>query len=126
MNKINYVSSNEYKISQNTKAITIDGLKIQNLKEYFKTISEKFSFPNENERLNYSAYTDWLTDLSWLDSDSIALVIKNFSMFMRDEQKEKTMIMEIFKDDILPFWDKEVENSVVGGKRRDFNIYCLI
>lgn len=130
MNEIKCLSKQEYEnliFDKKIKIIAIDGAEIENKNDYFIKISELFSFPQfETEHdLNYSAYIDWMTDLSWFDNCSIILVINNFSQFMKSCQQDKDTVMNIFAEDILPFWDEEVERVVIGGKRRDFNVYCI-
>lgn len=49
------------------------------------------------------AFTDWMTDLSWINNKSIML---NSQSFLINDKKDKQIINEIFEEDILPFWEK--------------------
>ena len=42
-----------------------------------------------------------------------------------DEPEAKTILMKYLKDSILPFWEEEVLNTVVGGKRKEFTVYLI-
>ncbi|MEK5061731.1 hypothetical protein BK126_21960 [Paenibacillus sp. FSL H7-0326] len=64
-----------------------------------------------------------MTDLSWLDQfDGFEIIIKIYSKFMRSEPKLKNEIINDFEEIILPFWEKEVQCVVVGGKPKSFNL----
>ncbi|MBS4751181.1 hypothetical protein KG091_08970, partial [Carnobacteriaceae bacterium zg-ZUI78] len=64
-------------------------------------------------------------------------VIKNFRKFMVETKsdrehandseyiRDKEYIMWNFEEVILPFWEEEIEQIVVGGEKRVFNVYCV-
>ncbi|MBQ6945250.1 MAG: hypothetical protein IJN43_13120 [Ruminococcus sp.] len=75
--------------------------------------------------MNWERYEDWLTDLSWVKQNSIILIIKNYSKLLIEYSESKEYIMNNFKNVILPWWEKDVVMYMVGGRKRDFNIYLI-
>ena len=53
-------------------------------------------------------------------------IIRNFKLFLQDDLKSKKEILEDFKEVVLPWWEKEVEQYVVGGKAKPFNIILKV
>ena len=51
--------------------------------------------------------------------------IKNYNELFENNQTEKENLEDTYKNYLLPFWDEEVERTVVGGKRKDFDIYLV-
>ena len=72
-----------------------DGKQIQNKEELFRFLEKNVGLPDAN---NWSSITDWLTDLSWI---------------------------EILEEDILPWWECDVEKHVVGSKVKSFQVYIV-
>ena len=70
-------------------------------------------------------YLDWITDLSWLNRDGYALIIKNYNCFMSEDLRKKEIVMESFGKTVLPWWENEVERCVVEGKAKSFNVYLV-
>ena len=129
-NKVIYLSRNEFKqlrFNSGTKIGIIDGEKINTWNDYSSLIANKFEFPYREEAISdYNQYADWMTDLSWIAQDEqIAIVFFHFSELLKNNSVEKSTLIDIFTEDILPFWEEEVEHVVVGGKKRSFNVYCV-
>ncbi|GHU53563.1 hypothetical protein FACS1894132_06050 [Clostridia bacterium] len=132
-NKIELISFAEFsKISDSIKSDTnnylveLDGDKILYLYDYLNTISEKLNFPLlENYKLNLDGYYDWITDLSWIEQSNIFILIYNFENFLIEQIDIKEKIVNLFKKDILKFWDTDVVNCVVGGQKRAFSVYLI-
>ena len=130
-NKIIYLSQNEFKqlrFDSDTIVEIIDGEKINTWNDYSSLIANKFDFPYREEEPipDYNQYSDWMTDLSWIAQDKqIAIVFFHFSEFLKNNSVEKSNLVDIFAEDILPFWEEDVEHVVVGGKKRSFNVYCV-
>lgn len=105
----------------------IDGGKINSWEDYWKSMSNLFSFPElpAYMKLDYHSYYDIMTDLSWLDTDSIILIINNFNLFLKGEHALKDDIIKDFEDYLLPFWEEEVETTVVDGKKKSFCVYLI-
>ena len=66
-----------------------------------------------------------MKDVSWLDTDSIILIISNFNLFLKGEHALKDDIIKDFEDYLLPFWEEEVETTVVDGKKKSFCVYLI-
>ena len=133
-NNIYYITDSQKKtlIKSSTKNADIylaelNGEIIPTLNDYLKKIGETFKFPvfSNYDTLNLDAYLDWITDLSWLNAQEFVLIIRNFKLFLQDDLKSKKEILEDFKEVVLPWWEKEVEQYVVGGKAKPFNIYLV-
>lgn len=129
-NALAYITKQGYeklKFDKNTKVVIIDGSKIQTWEDYWNEISEKFEFPElpDGWESDFYSYYDFMGELDWIKEDSIVLIIENFNSFFSTDLKAKNDEIETFVNYILPFWDEEVERVVVGGKRRDFNVYCV-
>lgn len=105
----------------------IEGTEINSWEDYWNAMSKLFSFPELPAYMkpDYHSYYDIMTDLSWLDTDSIILIINNFTLFLKGEHALKDDIIKDFKDYLLPFWEEEVEKTVVGGKKKSFCVYLV-
>lgn len=121
---INELSLEE--IDKNSIKFIIDGKDIQTETDYLKVITEKFEFPQFNNQLcNMDGYLDWMTDLSWLEEkferfDNISLIIKNYrKAFNGNFNDIDWFIIELFEEDILPYWDK---HKIIPKK---FNVYLV-
>jgi hypothetical protein len=66
-----------------------------------------------------------MKDLSWIPNRRICVIIDDYSSFLRKDSKARKDSIELFKDDILPFWEKDVLKFVVGGKTRVFKVYLV-
>lgn len=111
----NYIAENYY-------IFTIDGNKVSTKKEFFDAVETLFSFPTSCKN-KVSRFNDWMMDLSWLDSDrGICIVIDNFEHFLRDDFEFKELVMDDFRQDILPFWEKTVLTMVKDGKTRKIDV----
>ena len=131
-NKLSTISTEEEKnirIKLNNKSliIEIDGTEINSWDDYWNAISKAFSFPKLPDYLkpDYHSYYDIMTDLSWLETDNITLFIKRYDCFLKDNRSLKDDIIRDFNDYLLPFWDKEAEKTVVGGKRKSFCVFLV-
>lgn len=102
--------------------VEVPGTKIQTKRCFLDFMGEKFAMPDYQ---GWDAYTDWMTDLSWIPNQQICVIIDDYGSFLRKDLRARKDSMEIFKDDILPFWEKDVLKFVVGGKTRAFNVYLV-
>lgn len=111
----NYIAENHY-------IFTIDGNKVSTKKEFFDAVETLFSFPTSCKN-KVSRFDDWMMDLSWLDSNrGICIVIDNFERFLRDDLEFKDLVMDDFRQDILPFWEETVLTTVKDGKTRKMDV----
>jgi len=104
--------------------VEIHGKDIQSWDDYLNKIQVGFLFPN-GRRVNIDGYNDWMQDLAWLGAESYVLVIHEYSEFLTHDAGCKEMIMEIFRDLILPWWQADVEKYCAGGKAKPFNVYLV-
>jgi hypothetical protein len=131
MNRIYNVSFKEItpvvetlKSLPNTHLVEIDGNNIQSWKEYIAVIENGFKFPTSCID-TMCGYSDWIRDLEWLKKDAYSLVIYDYNKFLRKDKALKRIIMEDFRDSILPWWQEDVVKYVVEGKAKQFNIYLV-
>lgn len=105
----------------------IDGAEINSWEDYWTAMARSFSFPELPAYMkpDYHGYYDIMTDLSWIETDSIILIINKFTLFLKGEHALKDDIIKDFKDYLLPFWAEEVERTVVGGKTKSFCVYLV-
>ena len=119
---INKKDVNTNYIAENYYIFTIDGNKVSTKKEFFDAVETLFSFPTSCKN-KVSRFDDWMMDLSWLDSDrGICIVIDNFEHFLRDDLEFKDLVMDDFRQDILPFWEETVLTTVKDGKTRKMDV----
>jgi len=104
--------------------VSINGENIQTWDAFLDVMINEFRLPM-GEHKNANAYLDWMRDLEWLDKNGYVLIIENYSKFMKDNSKIKKVIINDFEEIILPFWESEVENVVIGGKKKSFNVYLV-
>lgn len=119
---INKEDVNTNYIAENYYIFTIDGNKVSTKKELFDAFEILFSFPTSCKN-KVSRFDDWMMDLSWLDSDrGICIVIDNFERFLRDDPEFKDLVMDDFRQNILPFWEETVLTTVKDGKTRKMDV----
>lgn len=119
---INKEDVNTNYIAENYYIFTIDGNKVSTKKEFFDAVEILFSFPTSCKN-KVSRFDDWVMDFSWLDSDrGICIVIDNFEYFLRDDPEFKDLVMDDFRQDILPFWEETVLTTVKDGKTRKIDV----
>lgn len=119
---INKKDVNTNYIAENYYIFTIDGNKVSTKKEFFDAVETLFSFPTSCKN-KVSRFDDWMMDLSWLDSDrGICIVIDSFEHFLRDDPEFKDLVMDDFRQDILPFWEETVLTTVKDGKTRKMDV----
>ncbi|KPG72145.1 hypothetical protein AEQ18_02390 [Enterococcus sp. RIT-PI-f] len=85
-------------------------------------MKKKFELPDSS---GWDSYTDWMTDLSWIDNQCFCIVIEDYANFLKNDAEAKKIVIEIFEEDILPYWQKDVMKTVVDGKPRLFNVYLV-
>lgn len=129
-NKVYYLSKDEYNkiiFQEDERVFVLDGSEIQTSEDMWKRMAELFMFPElpEKWQADYYSYYDFMTDLNWIKEDKIVLVIDSFSMFFKTDETSRKDEVDILENEILPFWEQEVERVVVGGKKREFNVYCV-
>lgn len=101
----------------------LNGRDIQTKAAYLETMTDAFSFPIPAK--GFDGYLDWMRDLSWITASGFVLIIENFNSFMKDDVKTKQTVIEGLKEDILPWWDKEVLEYVVEGQKKLFAVILV-
>ncbi len=133
MNKLYKMTAKEFEESKilykynDVKYVVMDGKGIRSYEEYFDKLWEVFGFdelPNGWKKDYHSEY-DFMTDDYELKEKKYVFVIKNYNELFKNNQAEKENLEDTYKNYLLPFWDEEVERTVVGGKRKDFDIYLV-
>lgn len=109
---------------QNYFIAELDGTQIKLYENYMEKMNEKFNLQLEKP-YNIDAYLDWMRDLEWLDKEGYILIIKNYSKFLINDKVGREEIMSQFTSIILPFWEKEVINSIAEGYSKFFNVYLI-
>lgn len=110
-----------------TYLVEINGKKIPTVSSFFENIEEQYDFHTLNGTWgkNWSAFDDLMTDLDWLAYDKHILAIHSYDLLFSDEPEAKKVLMKYLNDSILPFWEEDVLNTVVGGKTKEFIVYLI-
>ena len=131
-NSVDFIEKDELNriksaVSKNAFVAEINGEEIQSWTDYWNAVSSSFSFPVLPSYLkpDYHTYYDLMTDLSWVKEDSIILIVANANVFLKEDLQLKNTIIKDFQEYLLPFWDSEVVDTVVGGKKRNFSVYFV-
>ncbi len=116
---------------ENIFVAELDGKKIKKRTDLFRKIEKEFKFPKGTVCANWDSFADCMRDLRWLICDNkfagFSLFIYNFDDLLCDDDFDKEVFTEIFRDVILPDW----ENDVVGcadngyGVPRVFNLFII-
>lgn len=101
----------------------IEGNKCKHLADYLQMVSNVFQFPIEAKGID--SLNDWLRDLSWIDSNNIVFIIYHYSSFLKNEKDLKSDIMDDLKNLILPWWESEVSEYMVGGVPKQWTVYLV-
>ena len=120
---IEYLNDLVNRNNSNCHIAIIDGKENKDWDSYIKTIRKIYRFPTIED--NYDGYLDWMTDLSWLGADSFILIFFNYDELLSNDLVCRKIILDKFSDYILPWWDGEVEKYMVGGEKKDFNIFIV-
>lgn len=129
-NRIIYISYKEIEeVRHNLKQdgesyiVEIEGEKCLYLTQYLDLMSSHFQFPIKAKGLD--GYNDWLRDLSWINKKQIIIIINNFQQFLKKDNSSKMAIIQDFDEVILPWWESEVVNCVVGGTPKKMLVYLV-
>jgi hypothetical protein len=102
--------------------VVLNGNEILDKMAFFKEMETKMQFPGTCKN-KFSRFDDWMTDLSWISADQgICLIVNNYSKFLSLDPVFKENLIEDFRDNILPFWEKDVLQYVKDGKTRRFDM----
>jgi hypothetical protein len=130
-NTINIINSRDLKVlkeklqvNNRSFVVELDGIKIQSWVDYISEIQSKFRFPSSCID-SVDRYLDWIRDLEWLEQEEFAIIINKFKDFCKDNPKTRNEIIQEFEETILPFWQEDVKNVVVGGSPKSFMVYLV-
>ena len=133
MNKLYKMTKEEFEKEkilnkhEDTKYVVMDGAGIETYEQYFDKLWEVFGFGEipEGWKKDYHTEDDFMTEMDELTEDKYVFVIENYDEFLICNKNIKKRIENYYENYLLPFWDEEVEKTVVEGKRKDFNIYLV-
>ncbi|WP_218083183.1 barstar family protein [Listeria monocytogenes] len=60
--------------------VNIRGGNIQTKKSFLELMTEKFLLPDST---GWDSFTDWMTDLSWIDNPCFCIIIKDYTDFLK-------------------------------------------
>lgn len=90
----------------------INGNNIKNKETFLKEFSEKFRFP-EYFGFNWDAFSDCITDLSWLNSENGFLIIyENFNNFRNNNPDEWKIANEILFE-TMDYWKEQGKPMII-------------
>lgn len=114
---------NHYKNNGDVLLIELDGKNTLGYQEYIANLSGQID-NSTAVWINFSSYDDTMRrPYTYFNKSEVIILIYNYSLFLSEDLKTKKMIEHIFDNSILPFFEEEIENCVVGGKRMKYNIY---
>ena len=123
-NRIHYITKLELKdrLTFSGFVAIFDGKQIQNKEELLSFLEKTVGLPDAN---NWSSITDWLTDLSWIKAEEYSFIFENYDSFLKDDLSSKDLFLEILEENVLPWWESDVEKHVVDGKVNSFQVYIV-
>jgi len=114
----------EFIDNQEIFLVELSGSEIQSWDDYVTMMQTNFRFPTTcNDSVD--RYLDWMRDLSWIEKEKFILVIHQFDRFLQNMPELKSEIISDFIDIILPFWQEEVSQVIVGGRAKNFLVYLV-
>ena len=115
--KVGLISDNDLFIAE------INGKYIQTEREYYHALSHSFRFPTLAN--NLPSMLDWIRDLMWLHKEKYCLIIYNYSLFMKNDNELRNMLIGLFEETIFPHWEYDVIHTVAGGYPKQFDVYLV-
>ena len=91
VDKVELVSLKERLNDLNYFVVTVPGKKVRTFRQYLNFMGKKFKMP---DYAGFAAYSDWMTDLSWIPNQKIAVIINKYDFFMNKNPKLKRLIMD--------------------------------
>lgn len=125
-NSVHLVSKEEVhqlNLPSNTYLVTLDGMTIQRENQLLERLTEAFQLPCCH---NWDCLLDWLTDLDWLNATGFALLITDFEQFLMENPNIRGKFLEYLTQDVLPYWEKEVLYTCLGGVPKSFQLYLVL
>lgn len=113
-----------YRNSSRELEVTVDASKIRSYDDFINIIQVELDYPHDCEGM-VDRHLDWIRDLGWLPFESYVFTITNSKVLMKRNPKLLEEIVDHFNRIIIPFWDHEVFDVVVGGERKDIRLNLL-
>lgn len=120
-NKVSYVGKNfdiNSLVSENYYFAQLDGNDVSNKSELLLALKNIFKIPGAD---NWDAVSDWLSDLDWLGKEGYILYIRNYKLLLATDVEAKEIFLDILSDTV-DWWSGDVEQYVVDGKKKSFNV----
>ena len=114
----------EKRKEENICIVVLDGNEIEEIYQFVELLSSKLKFPSGSP-YNIDGFLDWIRDLSWIAAAEYIVIINNYNHSFKGDEIKKQYVLELFKEYILPWWEDEVEQCVVGGRATPFNVYLV-
>ncbi len=90
----------------------IDGNVIEDKQTFLTEFAEKLKFPRYFG-INWDAFSDCLTDLSWIDSGNDFLIVYNNSHNFRTHQPEDWHIANAILLEAMDYWTEQGKKMVI-------------
>ena len=90
----------------------IDGDVIEDKQTFLTEFAEKLKFPNYFG-MNWDAFSDCLTDLSWIDSGNDFLIVYKNSQKFRAHQPEDWQIANEILLEAMDYWNEQGKKMVI-------------
>lgn len=115
------IHANEH--NEKAFVLIINGDEIKSVRKY-----RNYMLKNLNIRLkfwpNWDAYLDIMQDPNtYFNKTEIIIIIYNYAKFLSNDTYVKNKIEYFYDTYIFQFFEEEVEECVVGGKKTKYNIY---
>lgn len=113
MNKIKYIQKQDLDnlLNESTdKPFILEGKNMQNEESLHNEFSTKLNFPDYYGK-NWDALNDCISDLSWLNTKSVRIIIDNFDDVLAEDEKGKQILIEILQDALIYAEDIEKKKS---------------
>ena len=107
----------------NVGIVTLDGKQIRTVGDFIAQMEQKFSLPDCDGNMN--CFFDWIRDITFLNKDEYIVIIYNHEEICRCDRTKGDEIIRLFRKTILPWWEGDVENCVMEGKAKPFNVYLV-
>ncbi|MCO4783393.1 MAG: barstar family protein [Candidatus Cloacimonetes bacterium] len=90
--------------------VILDASKMKSVNSMHEQFVSGFSFPSYYGH-NFSALNDCMTDLEWLNFDSITLIIVNsFDLLIEEDNSVRSCLLAYMKD-ICRYWDTPINDG---------------
>lgn len=113
--------------SPKTRLVEVDGKKYGYYADFVEFLEFELSFPRKCGRTAgyINRCDDWMRDLLWEDYDEYVFIIYNYKWFLFHDCFGKGAFFNSFEE-YTKFWEYGVENCMVDGKSKVFNLYLVV